>query len=362
MKDLANTYLESVKIIGQTFFISFYLPSFVFSSFHLIFLFPLWSNSYSTISPDNLFDFLANQGSWLYSLAAILLMPLFIGILLVGLNNFIILLFEGRYRSLKFGLLYPLTRLNTLRCKSLYGRLSALEDEYHRVTMLLNSSNSAEENDRLKQQVESLALQINEEHKKIESVCAFQILPRNISRISPTAYGNAYAIAEEYSYDRYGMDSVLYWPRLQEIVGTHAPYHSERLSHQKAVLDLLTNLSFLTCTLFFETGLTLRLRPSELDGLMVSFALVFGIIGISSYKGSVSAVQTLGLLIMTSFDLYRGLLLKSFGLNTPNDLLEEQVVWIKLATFIRRGNDFYFPSNWHASEDRINDHKKTEDN
>ena len=56
------------------------------------------------------------------------------------------------------------------------------------------------------------------------------------------------------------------------------------------------------------------------------------------YYWSVGAVYLLGELIKNSFDRYRHLILTSFGLKLPNTLRQEQIIWVRLAAFIRRGD------------------------
>jgi hypothetical protein len=48
----------------------------------------------------------------------------------------------------------------------------------------------------------------------------------------------------------------------------------------------------------------------------------------------------------TAFDYYRGNVLQRLNLQMPNDLEEERVLWLKLAAFIRRGESFYFPTEY----------------
>ncbi|HEY5837511.1 MAG TPA: hypothetical protein VIT19_00660, partial [Pyrinomonadaceae bacterium] len=50
----------------------------------------------------------------------------------------------------------------------------------------------------------------------------------------------------------------------------------------------------------------------------------------------------------TAFDYYRGNILKRFNLTMPNDIEEERVVWLRLAAFLRRGESFYFPTDFRS--------------
>jgi hypothetical protein len=62
-----------------------------------------------------------------------------------------------------------------------------------------------------------------------------------------------------------------------------------------------------------------------------------------------------------NFDYHRGLVLEAFNLKMPDNLSEEQVIWVKLATFIRRGDVFYFPEKYRKTETK-NDEAKEKKN
>jgi hypothetical protein len=279
----------------------------------------------------------------LASLIGTLLLPLVVGIVLVGLNGALIVAFEGRPWWLRYGLLYPLMRLNQKRCQARYGGLDALRAEYRRVSSLLQRA-GPDDAPALQQQLAGLALQIDEEHRAVEAKYPLQTVPHELRRVCPTAFGNAYAMAEEYAFERYGADSVLLWPRLRELMHESAEGHSERITQQKTSLDLSLNLATICGVLALEAMLTLRFGPAGHDGLLLLLALLGSVLCVSFYRASIGAVHTLGALIKNSFDYQRGLVLEAFGLEKPEDLLAEQVVWIRLATFIRRGEAFYFPA------------------
>ncbi|HEY9652788.1 MAG TPA: hypothetical protein V6C95_19180 [Coleofasciculaceae cyanobacterium] len=292
-----------------------------------------------------------------------LLLPLVVGMILFVLNSPLIHIFEGRPAWLRQGLLSPLTKGNRKRCKKLYGNLVDLQKMYLQVNTRILQTHSAEEQLKLRQQLAGLAQQIEEEHEKIEKEQPLQTLPRDIDRVCPTSFGNAYASAEEYSYERYGIDSVLFWTRLRGLMQDKAPGHSLQLTQQKTVLDLAINSAFLSSLLALEAALTMIF--SRYHNLLLVLAVTALILSISFYKSSVAAIQVLGELIKTSFDYHRGLVLEAFNLNMPDDLSKEQVIWVKLATFIRRGDAFYFPSEARKPENKNNEveeEKKTDSN
>jgi len=352
MNNFASTASESVKQLGQAFLVAYYLPASVFVLVHLYVLIPIWAGALALfLTSTTTFTLPLIGDADLASLIGILFLPLVVGIVLVGLNSVLILLFEGRLWWLKQGLLYPLTYFNRKRCEKFYGHLVGLQVEYRRVSNLFHESQSGEEKNQLNQQLTGLAQQINEEHKKIEQDHPKQILPHEIDRVAPTSFGNAYAIAEEYAYDRYGIDSVLFWARLRELMDNTATNHSEHITQQKTSLDLSLNFAFLWGVISVESILTLRFGPTGHASLLLLLLVISVVLFISFYTASVSAVRTLGELIKISFDYYRNLVLESFNLQTPDELITEQSLWVKLAAFIRRGDEFYFPKDARKSSE-----------
>ncbi len=357
MNNFAGTVSESIKQLGYAFLVAYYLPSSVFVLVHLYLLIPIWtgaSSSFLATGPANL-PFIADSG--LASLIWTLLLPLAVGIILAGLNSVQIRLFEGRVWWLKWALLVPLTIRNRRLCKQRYGELMKLQKEYWQANTALLDAQSDEEENRIKQHMEEITLDIKEQHEAIEAKRRHQTLPHDLNRVAPTSFGNAYAISEEYAYERYGIDSVLFWPRLRELMHESAPHHSARIIQQKTSLDLSLNFAFICGLLALEATFTARFGLPGHDILLLSLVLINGVLALGFYSASVSAVQALGELIKISFDYHRSLVLKAFNLETPDELIEEQAVWIRLATFIQRGNDFYFTDAREIS----NKSKKTDE-
>jgi hypothetical protein len=352
MKEPSKTVSESVKYLGQGFLLSYYFPALVFVLVHLYVLIPELVGSLKLTQEAARKSSLPLIGqidlsSWVNSL----LWSFFIGIVLFVLNNILICLFEGKPRWLKNGLLYRSTRRNQKECLKLYGRLISLQKKYLDI--------SSQKQDKISQDnlLKSLRLEINNEHKKIEESKHHQTLPHNIERVCPTSFGNTYAIAEEYPYDRYGIDSVVFWPHLRMLMQEKAPNHSLRLTQQKTVLDLTINFAFLSCLITLE--IMLMFVFSVYKPLLLVLAGLAFLLFIGFYQGSIAAIQGLGGLIKVSFDYYRGLILVAFNLQMPDNLSEEQTVWVKLATFIRRGDDFYFPEEYRdAKEGNMIEEKK----
>ncbi|MGB0385073.1 MAG: hypothetical protein ACPGWR_09640 [Ardenticatenaceae bacterium] len=389
MKLLSTTLSNSVQSLGQSFLVAFYLPALLFLLVHAYLLLPIWfpeaalsdaptcpagcvsekSNTEESQPekpeeeeedeekpPEVWFVEFRNDAT---SLLGALLLPLLGGIILLALNDYLIRTFEGQPLWLKYGLLYPFAKGNRDRSQQLYGDLVALQKEYRRVTVRLWESQSDDEKGQLERMLAGLTEQIRAEHNKIEQQAPVQTLPHDVERVTPTAFGNYYALAEEYAYERYGADAVLFWPRLNELMQDEAPKHAARLAQQKTSLDFALNLAFLSALLAFEAALTLTClynygsperwlaHQTPLWSLLAIGLLLF----MRFYHSSVGAVYLLGELVKNSFDSYRGLILASFKLKTPDTLSVEQILWVRLAAFIRRGDEFYFPIQFKESDD-----------
>jgi hypothetical protein len=343
MKDFASTISETVKHMGQAFFIAYYFPSMVLVLVHLYVLFPIWSGEPDLVQ----FWTTTKQLVWpslgevdVVSLIVILLLPIVVGMVFVGLNDILIYVFEGKVWWLKQGLLYPLLRLNQRKWEKFYGDLAALRREYQRVSSLVTDPSK----EQLKaMQLASLAQQIDAVHNRMERNKPHQILPYDREHLAPTRFGNVYAIAEEYSYYRYGADAVLFWPHLRTFMDEAAPKHAECIGQQKVALDLRLNFAYVFGLLACESLTTLILDTSAHTFTLSTIGTVGILLFVAFYDSSVDAVHTLGELIKISFDRHRSLVLQSFDVQQPKDLSAEQEVWVNLAAFVRRGDIFYYP-------------------
>src|ERR1051325_544762 len=85
-------------------------------------------------------------------------------------------------------------------------------------------------------------------------------------------------------------------------------------------------------------------------GLTLVAAFLLAVIGYATYRAAVASARAVGNAMRTAFDYYRGSVLHRFNLKMPNDLEEERVLWLKLGAFIRRGESFYFPTEFRIDK------------
>lgn len=345
MTNFTSAVSESIKQLGQSFLLAYYLPAAVFVLLHLYLLIPIWVGAPASFLTMTTLVTLPLIGDVdLATLIGTLVLPFLVGIVLTGLNDVLIRLFEGKLGWLRWGLLYPLARFNTKRCERLYGNLVKFRQKYWEISAEWLRAESTEAQLSCQQKLAGLAEQIKAEQNKLEQEHGWQILPHAIYRVAPTSFGNVYALAEEYAYDRYGIDAVLFWPRLRGLMQDKATSHSDRITQQKTALDLSLNFAFICGLLTLEAALTARFGPPGHDSLLLWLVFLSALLAMSFYSASVSAVRLLGELIKISFDYHRDLVLESFNLKRPGQLLAERAVWVRLAAFVRRGDEFYFPS------------------
>ena len=365
--------------LNSSFFFWYFLPSVAFVLLHLFTIWPMLGRP----TPQLLTGDVPRVESAVELILAILsasffqliLLPLLLAVFLSALSARVLRLYQGtlplarplfqpwlarkRRRNIE---LY--TKLRTLRRQYLFlvtqGVLLEPVDGEEKATEIAANERSALI-DRLKQETQLL-------HEELESNPSAPDLPVDIDRVGATDLANTLALAEEYPFERYAMDAAVFWPRLSaEIEGEKA----EGLKASFATMNGLLNLSlliYLSAVEFTIVGLAIvagwhptgasqhrwislliNHRPA-VAGLTLILALLLAVIGYGSYRAAVASARAVGNAMRTAFDYYRGDVLKRFNLKMPTDLEEERVLWLKLAAFIRRGESFYFPTEFRIDK------------
>lgn len=359
-----NTLSEQVKGImaqlGKAFLISGYLPAAILVFVHQVLLFPRWTGKPlnlfgSGILPAGEAQEALNSLPVLISEALTwLVLPLLVGMLLLALNSFIISFFEGKYAWQRQTYLEGALKRNRERSQALYGELLALKQRYSQALVTMDTAEvEGEEWQQVKLRVDHLPAEIQELHKQIEEEGLVQTLPIRPELVTPTALGNAWAVLEEYPYDRYGMDAMIYWPRLR---GEVDEAFDARLTNQKTLIDFLLNTSFLALIFGLEILITGLLALSQdlavewpwLLGGVLGAAFSWGVAYLA-YQAAVGNTRGLGQMTNMCWDFFRHKLAAKYQLTVPKTLLEEQKMWLRLASFLRRGEAFYFPAEYASS-------------
>lgn len=157
--------------------------------------------------------------------------------------------------------------------------------------------------------------------------------PSSTNDFLPTRLGNALLAAENYSRERYGLDSVLFWPRqyllLPDAVRTIVD-DGRRAIDQFVVV---ATLSAVTAVIAAAMGMNGQLSgavwiPSALGAALLSFL---------TYRSAVSAAIAFGDLVRSVYDLHRRDLLNALGVASPQTPDEERRLWTALGQYLFRG-------------------------
>ena len=154
--------------------------------------------------------------------------------------------------------------------------------------------------------------------------------------VLPTRLGNALRAAEAYSGDgqRWGLDSVFWWPRLYLILPDSA---RNQVDEARASMDQMVLLSILSAVfgavaLGFAVGGLLAVGLGCAVGALVLSRL--------TYLAAVASAVSYGNLVRSCFDLFRGDLIAHLGWQMPDSLPNERKLWIALGQQLyRRGVD-----------------------
>jgi len=332
MGDLSSFVEGIVGQLGRSFFLNGFLPMLLLVA----------ANQFIILAPPyvagplfTLFPTLSAPWLGLFSgeMMTAVVIALVLGFVVMPLGGFITRLFEGLFPGAKV-LLSPLYIARASQHRKLYGLIAAKRGE--RLAMLAQVENGAEYNSDADFQLQGV---LDHLHSQQEAKQTIQTLPYNIKRLSPTMYGNAWAVMEEYPLVRYGIDSMVFWPYVRVATGKENDALLGQIDNQKVLVDFATHLSLVLGILTLEGIVWTVLHPDLRLGLLTLVALVFWFV---FYQSAVSYVRTMGLLINQAFDLYRLNVLDMFDIKRPETLDDEYWTWNRLAAFIRRGEPFYF--------------------
>ncbi|HOC43228.1 MAG TPA: hypothetical protein PKJ99_09485 [Thermoanaerobaculales bacterium] len=154
-------------------------------------------------------------------------------------------------------------------------------------------------------------------------------LPERDDRLLPTALGNALRAAEDSAGERYGLDTVLAWPRLYFVLSDRMV---EVLGSQRLQLDVSSKL---TAAFLLIAIITASMLAT--DGWWLLLPAASLVLSRVAYRGAVEAAVAYGETIRAAFDLYRYDLLKALGIARPSDAVAERTVFEQLSEFLYFG-------------------------
>jgi hypothetical protein len=181
-----------------------------------------------------------------------------------------------------------------------------------------------------RKKLESLALRIDEP-EAYEEINLKYPLPEQ-AEVMPTLLGNILKNAELYPRDRYGLDAVLFWPRLYPLF---PPQFAADIAQLRGNVDKMLLVTILAAVFsLLSGGYLLVIRAPWL-----LFVLCFGggvITMFTAYRGAMGSVMPYAEQIKTAFDLYRNDLLQRMRVPLPTTLDEEKKRWQELGYLVYR--------------------------
>ncbi|MGN2638621.1 hypothetical protein ACTD5D_21090 [Nocardia takedensis] len=212
----------------------------------------------------------------------------------------------------------------------------------------------------------------------------FLLYPQPPSTVAPTRMGNIVRAAEEHPNTRYGMDGVVLWTRLRQVLPTD---FAETLGDARTAVNLLLTVAGLLSLLGVPLTWWLMWKLPRIDGAAEWLTVAAAAACVGAYwthrlwgllapatgalvvlhiyagsevgwlRGEVGLVWTLALLLTsygfyrnaahamiayterlrTAYDLYRWKLLEELRIPLPADLTTERHTWIAVSQLLYRG-------------------------
>lgn len=158
----------------------------------------------------------------------------------------------------------------------------------------------------------------------------------NQKEVMPTKLGNIFKAFENYSQRRYGIDSVIFWPRL---IRSIPESYCERLEESHNCIIFLLVSSFIFGFMAIESFLIVILWhcSTELLWMIKILAVICLLMSMLFYRISLRATRNFGEVVKSCFDLFRHDLLNSLGIEKPLSLAKERELWGELRKFILSG-------------------------
>jgi hypothetical protein len=155
--------------------------------------------------------------------------------------------------------------------------------------------------------------------------------PTQCAYFMPTKLGNILRAAEIYPLERYGIDSVVIWPRLQPLLPDGA---SASISTKQTALDAMLMLR--TLAIIFGIAWPLALVSiGQLWPLAVLTLLAWPIASLA-HRSALATAVSYSETLKATFDLYRMELIKHLGIEAPASAKDERKIWDDLDQFYLR--------------------------
>ena len=152
--------------------------------------------------------------------------------------------------------------------------------------------------------------------------------------IYPTALGNVQSATVSYIYNHYGIEMAALWPHMESVVETTDAALSKRIDNEKAALDFLLNMAFLSIIFTIELIVQSFVLFTSLSILWIIVPIVLATI---TYQGAVLKARTWGDVVQVAFDMHRDDLRQKLGVRPFTSLEDEREGWRKVSHLLLWG-------------------------
>jgi hypothetical protein len=326
-----TNYLEK---LGSNFLVSALVPSLALVVASILVFNPILDIATVFKDPQGIYQ-LVSFGMIIFIFTVI------IGFTLTALNTYILKMFEGYVIFPPIRFLYNISRRkHEWRAGNLAFKRENLKSK------IRNLEGYASGDPKLVMQLEKL----QDEYYKVASEYSL-VYPENLSDILPTRFGNTLKAAENYSGERYGFDGIHFFPRLVQVIPAEYRLNIDAARNE---LSFLVNMSMLSITFSMMCILAIFYSMWSTDvgsggavafisfldtAIPYFFAAAIGFVSSAIfYNASIFSVSSFGLIIRSSFDLFRLDLLNQFGIEKPKNSIEEFETWNNINELVVLGN------------------------
>jgi hypothetical protein len=250
------------------------------------------------------------QPAWL--LGAVAGMALGLALLLSVLQRGIVMTYEGY----GWGKLWPFRRL-TLRSRL---KLLRSKRELERIRdRLASEPEGSPRHGALRERYNDIWIRVVDTY------------PTDPANVLPTRLGNAIRAFERYAWDRYGIESMLFWTRLWP---TFPEAYKEQVSDAQAAFTMSLHVVFLLHLISLELVVAFLVTLSAAPLLAAAILLAVSRV---VYEGAISQAIDWGYACNAGIDLYRRGYLRALELKPPADLDSERRLWERVTWFFAYG-------------------------
>ncbi|MCX7682357.1 MAG: hypothetical protein N2508_10440 [Anaerolineae bacterium] len=323
-----------VDALGRTFLISSLAPAALFTLLNQAVVLPVFTSRF--VSVRAMVEQLLTLGSnWVLFLST----TLFVALFLTSASPTIIKLFEGVFpfqkKLLWWRLKYHRARFDRVYSREAARQLVCLQRDYPRITDPTERRSFEAE---IRRREEELL-------REKDALDVLLWYPHKKENLLPTRLGNILRASEDYGRTHYGLDSILIWPRLLDLI---PPEYREALDDARSSLEFLLNCSLLTWIFALECGLVLALNQQwgDLIWTVILFAAGYGM-----YSAAIPVAQVYADLVRSTIDRFRLPLLQAMGVSLPIPLEHERYLWQRFNRFLLFGNPFDYPTSFIVAGD-----------